>query len=146
MHAKPSLTCRAKTLPPALRYGYVLLADAEAQTGLDLAGQRINKLQTEYAKVSPTTAIVQMGGQAHVQVLGADGQLRLLPVTLPPGFPMPAPGTVITGEMQTQPTGDYSGFTLELLTGGYAPQELVSDDLKPKLPASATPATRTLRG
>jgi hypothetical protein len=35
-----------------LRYGYVLLAVAEAQTGLDLAGQRINKLQTEYAKVN----------------------------------------------------------------------------------------------
>ena len=55
----------------------------------------------------------------------SDGQLRLLPVTLPPGFPLPAPGTVVTGEVQGQPGGDYSGFTLELLTGGYTPLDLI---------------------
>ncbi len=146
VHRRLQGRAHAKTLPPALRYGYVLLADAEAQTGLDLAGQRINKLQTEYAKVSPTTAIVQMGGQAHVQVLGSDGQLRLLPVTLPPGFPLPAPGTVVTGEIQGQPGGDYPGFTLELLTGGYTPLDLIPDEAKPKPSASATPCNRTARG
>jgi superfamily II DNA or RNA helicase len=144
VHRRLQARARAKSLPPALRYGYVLLADAEAQTGLDLAGQRINKLQTEYAKVSPTTAIVQMGGQAHVQVLGADGQITLLPVTLPPGFPMPAPGTIISGEVQPRPGEDYSGFTLELLTGGYTPQDLLPDIAKPKPPGA--PATRTARG
>jgi hypothetical protein len=75
VHRRLQARARAKSLPPVLRYDYVLLADADAQTGLDLAGQRINKLQTEYAKVSPTTAIVQMGGQPHVQVLGRDGQI-----------------------------------------------------------------------
>jgi superfamily II DNA or RNA helicase len=146
VHRRLQSRAYAKTLPPALRYGYVLLADAEAQTGLDLAGQRINKLQTEYAKVSPTTAIVQMGGQAHVQVLGSDGQLRLLPVTLPPGFPLPPPGTVVTGEVQGQPGGDYSGFTLELLTGGYTPLDLIPEEAKPKSSAAATPGSRTARG
>jgi type III restriction enzyme len=146
VHRRLQGRARAKTLPESLRYGYVLLADAEAQTGLDLAGQRINKLQTEYAKISPTTAIVRMGGQAHVQVLGADGQIRLLPVTLPSGFPMPAPGTVIAGEMQTPSTEDYSGFTLELLTGGYTPLDLLPAAAKPKTSATGTQATRTARG
>ncbi|MGD1090167.1 MAG: DEAD/DEAH box helicase family protein, partial [Verrucomicrobiota bacterium] len=146
VHRRLQGRARTKTLPESLRYGYVLLADAEAQTGLDLAGQRINKLQTEYAKISPTTAIVRMGGQAHVQVLGADGQIRLLPVTLPPGFPMPAPGTVIAGEMQTPSAEDYSGFTLELLTGGYTPLDLLPAAAKPKTSATGTQATRTARG
>lgn len=146
VHRRLQARARAKTLPPMLSYGYVLLADAEAQKGLDLAGQRINKLQTEYAKISPTTALVQMGGQAHVQIVGTDGQLRLLPVTLPPGFPLPAPGTVITGAVQPRPGEDYSGFTLELLTGGYAAQDLLPEDAKPKPPSSGTPATRTPRG
>jgi type III restriction enzyme len=144
VHRRLQARARAKSLPPALRYGYVLLAEAEAQTGLDLAGQRINKLQTEYAKVSPTTAIFHMDGQAHVQVVGQDGQITHLPVTLPPGFPMPAPGTIITGEVQSRPGEDYSGFTLELLTGGYTPQDLLPDIAKPKSPGA--PATRTARG
>ena len=59
VHRRLQGRARAKTLPEVLRYGYVFLADAEAQAGLDLAGQRINRLQTEYAKVSPTTAVVQ---------------------------------------------------------------------------------------
>ncbi len=63
VHRRLQGRARAKTLPEALRYGYVFLADAEAQVGLDLAGQRINQLQTEYAKVSPTTAVVQIGGR-----------------------------------------------------------------------------------
>jgi superfamily II DNA or RNA helicase len=146
VHRKLQGRAHAKSLPPALRYGYVLLADAEAQAGLDLAGQRINKLQTEYAKVSPTTALVQMGGQTHVQVLGSDGQLRLLPVTLPPGFPIPEPGAVVTGQMPGRPAEDYSGFTLELLTGGYAPVDLWPEEARPNPSAGGLPATRTARG
>ena len=144
VHRRLQARARAKSLPSALRYGYVLLADAEAQTGLDLAGQRINKLQTEYAKVSPTTAIVQMGGQAHVQVLGSDGQITLLPVTLPPGFPMPAPGTIISGEVQPRIGGEYPGYTLELLTGGYTPQDLLPDIARHRPPG--TPGTRSAHG
>ncbi len=74
VHRKLQGRARAKSLPPLLRHGYVFLADAAAQEGLDLAGQRINKLQTEYATVSPTTAVVVLGGQQQVQVLGPGGQ------------------------------------------------------------------------
>lgn len=146
VHRKLQGRARAKTLPDALRYGYVFLADAEAQTGLDLAGQRINKLQTEYAKVSPTTALTYIGAKPFVQVLGADGQLKLLPVTTPAGFPVVSPESLIGGGVHAPSAESYAGFTLELLTGGYAPQDLLPETSKAVLPVVATPATRTARG
>lgn len=146
VHRRLQGRARAKTLPEALRYGYVFLADAEAQTGLDLAGQRINKLQTEYAKVSPTTAVTMIGGKPHVQVLGADGQLRLIPVTPPASWPAPQTGTVAGSGGGTPETQDYSGFTLELLTGGYTAQDLLPEEARPALPDDSTPASRTARG
>jgi superfamily II DNA or RNA helicase len=142
VHRKLQGRARAKTLPEILRYGYVFLADAEAQTGLDLAGQRINKLQTEYAKVSPTTAVTMLGGKPHVQVLGADGQIRLIPLTPPASWPV----SEATGESVARPDGDYSGFALELLTGGYAPQDLLPAEFKPTLPVGNAPVIRTSRG
>jgi len=146
VHRRLQGRARAKTLPEALRYGYVFLADAEAQTGLDLAGQRINRLQTEYAKVSPTTAIVQIGGQVHVQVVGLDGQTRLLPVTPPPGFPTSSPQTFLGGEIPAQPIETLSGFTLELLTGDLGVQNLLPDEAKPASGVATRPGIRTSRG
>ena len=142
VHRKLQGRARAKTLPEILRYGYVFLADAEAQTGLDLAGQRINKLQTEYAKVSPTTAVTMLGGKPHVQVVGADGQIRLIPLTPPASWPV----SEATGESVARTDGDYSGFALELLTGGYAPQDLLPAEFKPTLPVGNAPVIRTSRG
>ncbi len=142
VHRKLQGRARAKKLPEILRYGYVFLADAEAQTGLDLAGQRMNKLQTEYAKVSKTTAVTMLGGKPHVQVTGADGQIRMIPLTPPTAWPTPE----TTGETVMRPEGDYSGFALELLTGGYAPQDLLPDEFKPMVPPGSTPAVRTAHG
>jgi superfamily II DNA or RNA helicase len=120
VHRRLQGRARAKTLPTLLRYGFVFLADAEAQAGLDLAGQRINKMQTEFAKVSPTTAISWIGNKAYVQGVGADGQTQLIPVAIPPT-------TGAEGEV----AGDdgHSGFTLDLLTGNFT---------SPHLPAGAT--------
>jgi type III restriction enzyme len=73
-----------------LRFGYVLLADSEAQTGIDTAGQRMNQLQTEYAKVSRTTVVMRLGDRDQVQVVGPDGQMSLLPMP-PPGALWTAP-------------------------------------------------------
>lgn len=79
---------QGRKVPELLRYGYVLLADAAGQSGIDIAGQRINQLQTAYAKVSPTTVIVQVGGRATVQVIGPDGVGDFFPV--PPAGAMPS--------------------------------------------------------
>lgn len=61
VHAHLQTRARAKTLPDVLNHGYVFLADAESQTGLDLAGQKINQIQTEYAKVSNATVALYFG-------------------------------------------------------------------------------------
>jgi hypothetical protein len=61
-------------LPDILRFGFVFLTDPSVQAGIDVAGQRINQIQTEYAKITPTTAIVKVGGTTMVQTVGPDGQ------------------------------------------------------------------------
>jgi type III restriction enzyme len=109
---------QGRKVPEILRYGYVLLADAAGQSGIDVAGQRINQLQTTYAKVSPTTVVVQVGGRTTVQVIGPDGVGDF--------FPMPPPGAMLSyGEgavdSTTQPTtpppvGGFS-FPLDWLLG-----------------------------
>lgn len=132
VHRRLQARARAKTIPEALRFGYVFLADAEGQTGLDLAGQRINRLLTEYAKVSSTTAIVQIGGQMHVQVLGPGGQTQLFPLSPI----LPADGI---GQDAGMPPAVSDGgvFALDLLTGNFT---------LPDLPAGATAASIALQG
>jgi superfamily II DNA or RNA helicase len=72
-----------KTLPEILRYGYVFLADAENQTGLTSAGDKINSIQTELSKVSPYTMIVSVAGRNEVQVT-QNGQSALLSLPYTP--------------------------------------------------------------
>jgi hypothetical protein len=142
VHRRLQGRARAKTLPHLLRYGYVFLADAEAQTGLDLAGQRINRMQTEYAKVSPATAIVHVGEQVLVQVLGPGGQTHLLQLTPPPTFGGPV------GEEGGEPveTGAVGGFTLELLSGGCSLKDLFPGQAESPLKPNETCAIRTAQG
>lgn len=75
---------QGRNVPDVLRFGYVLLADPESQAGIDAAGQRINRLQTTYAAVSPTTVVVQVGERTEVQIVGNDGQTSLVAAP-PPG-------------------------------------------------------------
>ena len=97
------------TLPEPLRYGYVFLADPEAQTAVDLAGQRINQIQTEYAKVSPTTIAVRVGGQPPmVQLAGAGGQLGLFQT--PPTTPDEAEAESAADEFTTGANFDFGKF------------------------------------
>jgi|GEM_PF-296535 len=68
---------QANTLPEALSYGYVFLAAAETQTGLDLAGQMINAVQTQYAKVSTATVAMRFGENiTGVSKVDASGQIE----------------------------------------------------------------------
>lgn len=70
---------QGRVVPDALRYGYVLLADIEAQRGLDAAGQRINQIKTAYATVSPTTIIFSAGDKVMVQSAENGDQLVMNP-------------------------------------------------------------------
>ncbi|MDX2111442.1 MAG: DEAD/DEAH box helicase family protein [Verrucomicrobiota bacterium] len=65
------------SLPDILRFGYVFLADPETQTGLEMAGQRINQIRTAYAKVAPSTQVMQIGGKTTVRAPDARGQFDL---------------------------------------------------------------------
>lgn len=84
-----------KGLPDELNYGYVFLADAETQTGLDLAGQRINAIQTEYAKASASTVVLRVGQSTGVGAVEKSGQiafnleLQELPKQETAGKPLP---------------------------------------------------------
>jgi hypothetical protein len=61
-----------------LKYGYVFLADAEKQTGLTGAADKINAIQTEMSAISPFTMLVKIGGQTSVQVVENGRQPSLL--------------------------------------------------------------------
>ena len=71
-----------RTLPPGLTQGYVFLADAENQTGLVSAGERINAIRDELAGICETVQVFRVGDQTQVQVT-EHGQGSLLPKTLP---------------------------------------------------------------
>lgn len=134
VHRRLQAKARAKTLPPLLHYGYVFLANAEGQTGIDLAGQRINKLQTTYATVSPTTALVMVGGQAQVQALGPDGQTLLLRLEVE----MTEPGlSTVDPETGERPAG---GFTINTPAGRATVIELLSGDFSSRPDSPGLPA------
>jgi len=106
------------SLPVDLNHGYVFLSDLEAQDGLDKAGQRINSIQTEYAKASPATIVLHVGdgligavdpnGQTRFEL--ADEQAR---VTQNPGD---------TGDGLIPPTGQ-GNLDLGSFFGGAAPEQ-----------------------
>ncbi len=70
--------CQGLALPPLLQNSYVFLADCEGQAGISTAAQKLNRLKTELAQVSPYTVVVQIGGENQLQIL-KDGQTFLLP-------------------------------------------------------------------
>lgn len=124
VHRRLQGRARAKTLPDLLRHGYVFLADAAAQEGLDKAGQRMNKLQAEYGTVSPTTTVVRIAGQAQVQVLGPGGQTQLFTLEVQ----TTGSGTIATGEaggaLETitirGESGAWRGTIVDLIAGGFS--------------------------
>jgi len=77
VHSRLQGRAQANNLPEALNYGYVFLAAAETQTGLDLAGQKINAIQTEYAKASTATVAMRFGeGLTGVSKVDESGQVE----------------------------------------------------------------------
>lgn len=78
-----------QSLPPLLRCGYVFLAEAESQSGLIGAGEKINAIQTELSGISPYTMQVRIAGETQVQVI-KNGQTTLLPQPYTPPVWKPA--------------------------------------------------------
>ena len=102
---------QGRELPDLLKYGYVFLADAEKQSGLAGAADRINAVRTELAQVSPFTMLVKLGDSPTVQVVES-GQTSLLPKPWTPSLPEemnPIPD--VDAPLTRQDT--LSGFILE---------------------------------
>lgn len=74
---------QGREVPELLRYGYVFLADAENQTGLTGAAEKINAIRTGLSDICPYTMVVNIAGQNQVQVV-QNGQSTFLPVAVPP--------------------------------------------------------------
>lgn len=113
-----------RELPEFLTQGYVFLADAAAQAGIESAGQRINQITTAYATVSTTTALVHTPGGTTVQVLGPGGQSYLFR----------------TDQAQpASPTADVGSFVLQSLfsTAGLARAPAAGPAPSPETPAEA---------
>lgn len=105
---------QGRKLPDMLGYGYVFLADADNQTGLTSAAEKINAIRTGLSEVSPYTMVVNIAGQNQVQVV-QNGQSTFVPVEPPSVTPgaavdvrfgstvMPSGQTVLEGLVLTPP-------------------------------------------
>ncbi len=120
---------QGKVVPDALRYGYVMLADIDAQGGLDAAGQRINQIKTAYATVSPTSIIYGSGEKVMVQSAEQGDQLVMAPQP-PAGAVFQEPPPAILDEQ-----GNVNPNQLDLFVRKWTPAEM-----RPELAALLTAA------
>lgn len=111
---------RVNELPPLLHYGYVFLANGEAQEGLLHAAAQINQMPGQLAAASPATVVTIIGGQSTVQVAKPGQTLSLLPSPTPHG-----PGTA--GGV---------GQVAELLRAGEGAPEALPGTVEPSRPTS----------
>jgi hypothetical protein len=125
VHRRLQAATLNKTLPRALRHGYVILADADNQAGLVSAGERINAIRTELAEISPFTIITRVAGETQVQV-ASNGQTSLLPTPYRPSYPEDLPAGVNGGETLTTPPGN--GYALPDLFGDIDDTPRVKED------------------
>ena len=91
-----------RKVPDDLCYGYVFLADPDTQSGIDKAGQRINQIQTAYAKVSGRSIVMNVDGRQSVHAVDPSGQISLFLPDAPGVWvndepPAPASGSAGTG-------------------------------------------------
>ncbi|KAB2931425.1 MAG: DNA/RNA helicase [Candidatus Contendobacter sp.] len=89
MHRRLQSKALDQSLPALLRCGYVFLAEAESQSGLISAGEKINAIQTDLSKISPYTMVVRIADEIQVQVT-ENGQAALLPQSYTPPIWEPA--------------------------------------------------------
>lgn len=110
---------QGREVPELLRNGYVFLADAENQSGLTSAGEKINSLRTGLSDISPYTMVVNIAGQNQVQVV-KNGQSTMLPVA-PQSSAIPntaqdsnVPVYAVTGALSNGMQNVLEGFVMAL--------------------------------
>jgi len=110
---------QGRKVPEMLRNGYVFLADAENQSGLTGAAEKINAIRTGLSEISPYTMVVNIAGQNQVQIV-QNGQSTLLPVVSQPSPAPSAPQDTATpfynvsGALANGMQGVLDGFVLAM--------------------------------
>jgi hypothetical protein len=127
VHHKLQTRAANKLLPEILRFGYVFLADIEAQGGLCGAADKINTIKTQLSDITPFTLLVTIAGQTEVQV-SHNGQTSLLPS--PYIAPAWEESLVIENENNTVLLPSLSGETVDLWGDFIAPKIGKAEDLK----------------
>lgn len=79
MRVHKLLQGKSEVLPPVLNYGYVFLANSEAQEGLRSAAEEINRMPEQLAGSDPSTVVTILSGEPRAQVVLAGQTLSLLP-------------------------------------------------------------------
>jgi hypothetical protein len=127
VHHKLQTRAANKLLPEILRFGYVFLADIEAQGGLIGAADKINTIKTQLSDITPFTLLVTIAGQTEVQV-SHNGQMSLLPS--PYIHPVWEEISVIENGNNTIILPSLSGKTIDLWGDFIAPKIGKVEDLK----------------
>lgn len=111
---------QAGKLSEELNHGYVFLSDLEAQDGLDKAGQRINAIQTEYAKASAATVVLRVdSGTSIVAPVDDNGQIGFtLEGEIIPSGDNAYPANPNAGSLPVATTPADSAFDLGAFFGG----------------------------
>jgi len=126
---------QGKSVPEALRYGYVMLADIDSQGGLDKAGQRINQIKTQYATVSPTSIFYANGNDVMVQSPDDGAQLHFAPEPPVGAHFQPPPESILNA------SGEVDLEQLPLFVGAYGNAEM-SRTIRSVLATKSTPPKR----
>lgn len=131
---------QGRDVPELLRNGYVFLADAENQTGLTGAADKINAIRTGLSEISPYTMVVNIAGQNQVQIV-QNGQSTMLPVV--PEMPV-AVNTVQDSVMPAvyAATGALSGAMQNVLDGFVLSMPGAQNEQVRRVLASLSGATR----
>lgn len=118
------------TLPELLKYGYVFLADAENQSGLVHAGEKINAIRTGLSEVCPFTMVVKVAGEDEVQVVqNGQPQLISIPYTPTHQYPTYSSGNVSNAASDSvpwQPTGVLTGLLVTQTENSHSSSSLTS--------------------
>ena len=126
---------RRPNLPPLLNFGYVYLANSEAQEGLTNAAQAINQLKTKTIDEQSDTVVTFTTDSSFVQVVKDGRPLALFPTTgpadprTPAGLPIAtlatASGSPVAEMPERQPTFFPSLTLTDLARQSAQPSKLV---------------------
>ena len=129
---------QGREVPELLRNGYVFLADAENQTGLTGAADKINAIRTGLSEISPYTMVVNIAGRNEVQIV-QNGQSAMLPIGLQ-SFAIP--NTTQDSNIPIYTTGALTGNAQSVLDGFVMAMQEAQTDQTRRVMAQISGTTR----